>query len=172
MDPILGQIILFAGNFAPQGWAFCNGQLIAIQSNQALFALLGTTYGGNGQTTFGLPDLRGRAPIHFGQGPGLSTFNLGQTGGEENVTLRQSEIPSHSHSFAPGCNSGSVGVQGSPANGYVGAQDGPYYASAANAQMGTGNSQAVGGGQPHENRPPFIAMNYIICIVGIYPDRS
>lgn len=173
MDPILGQIILFAGNYAPSGWAFCNGQLLPIQQNTALFSLLGTTYGGDGRTTFALPDLRGRAPIHFGQGVGLTNYNLGETGGAETVTLTQAEMPAHSHGFAPGCNSQASPTQPSPANGYVCAsQIDNLYASTADAQMGAGNSQVVGGNTAHENRSPFLALNYIIALEGVWPSRS
>lgn len=173
MDPILGQIILFAGNFAPSGWTFCNGQLLPISQNTALFSLLGTTYGGDGQATFALPDLRGRAPIHFGQGPGLVNYNLGETGGVESVTLIQAQMPAHSHAFAPGCNSQFSPAQPSPVNGYLCAtQSDNLYASTADSQMGAGNTQVAGGNQPHENRSPFLAMNYIIALQGIYPSRG
>ena len=173
MDPILGQIILFAGNYAPSGWAFCNGQLLPISQNTALFSLLGTTYGGNGQTTFALPDLRGRAPIHFGQGVGLTNYNLGETGGEESVTLTQTEMPAHFHNFAPSCNSQASAAQPSPANGYLCAspEGSPLYASTTDAQMGAGNSQMAGGNQAHENRSPFLALNYIIALTGVWPSR-
>src|SRR3954465_13916452 len=99
--PFIGQISLFGGNFAPRGWAFCKGQLLAISQNTALFSILGTTYGGNGQTTFALPDLRGRVPIHFGQGPGLSSYALGETGGAETTTLTVNELPAHTHAVSP-----------------------------------------------------------------------
>ncbi len=163
--------MLFAGKFAPYGWAFCDGQELQMFHYQALYTVIGATYGGDGRSTFRLPDLRGRAPFHagVGNGPGLSAYCLGQTGGVESVTLLESQMPSHAHGFAPRCSDSLADLQ-SPLNAYFGVQSS--YASTANAQMGAGSTQASGSSQPHENRPPFIAMNYIICIVGIYPDRS
>jgi microcystin-dependent protein len=172
-EAYLGQIMLFAGNFAPVGWAFCNGQLLPISQNTALYSLLGTTYGGDGKTTFALPDLRGRAPIHFGKGSNLADYQLGESGGEENVTLIASEMPAHIHAFGENCNSETAAAQASPVNGYLCATDGTLtYASNANAQMGAGTSSAAGGSQPHENRAPFLAMNYVIALQGIYPSRQ
>ena len=172
MDPILGQIIIFAGSYAPNGWAFCNGQLLPISGNEALFSVIGVTYGGDGVRTFALPDLQGRAPIHFGNGLGLSAYPLGAKGGTENVVLLTNQMPAHAHAFGQACNNEVGASQLSPANGYLGAQDTPAYASTANAQMGSCMSQPQGGNMPHENRPPFLAMNYIIALQGVYPSRS
>ncbi len=171
MEGTLAQIILFGGNFAPRNWAFCEGQLLAINSNQALFSLLGTIYGGDGRTTFGLPDLRGRVPIHPGSGPGLSTYRLGQKGGIENVTLTINQIPSHNHILAA---SNDAGTSSEPSNMLL-ANTG-----ALDKEYGTGNptamnSQAIsnsGGNQSHYNMQPYLALNYCICIQGLFPSRS
>jgi microcystin-dependent protein len=171
-ESYLGQIMLFAGNFAPVGWAFCNGQLMPINQNQALFAIIGTIYGGDGVTNFALPDLRGRAPIHFGQGQGLQNYDLGEKGGTETVTLNSSEMPAHTHAFGLGCDTNPGGTVSSPANAYLCAQDPGIYSSTSNAQMSTGVCQPAGGNQPHENRAPFLAMNYVIATQGIFPSRQ
>ena len=163
--------MLFAGNFAPAGWAFCNGQLLPISQNSALFSLLGTTYGGDGVTTFALPDLRGRAPIHFGQAPGLQTYNMGAKGGVETVTLAASEMPAHAHAFGQTCSSDPGGEE-SPVNHYLGIQSPGVYASTSNAQMGAGTSSTSGGSQAHENLAPYLVMNYVIALQGIYPSRG
>jgi microcystin-dependent protein len=170
-ESYLGQIMLFAGNFAPVGWALCNGQLLPISQNSALFSILGTTYGGDGRTTFGLPDLRGRAPIHFGQGPNLQNYDLGETGGVEAVNLTSNEMPAHIHGFGQACSTDPGGAE-TPANNFLGSQSPGVYASSSNAQMGAGSSSAAGGNQPHENRAPFLAMNYCIALTGIFPSRS
>jgi microcystin-dependent protein len=177
MDEYLGMIKIFAGNFAPRGWLLCNGQLMSISQNNALFALLGTMYGGNGTTTFALPDLRGRAPIGFGQGPGLSNYVQGQMGGVEGVTLTTTQIPSHSHPL--NVNNGKAGVavptasnsiaapvdvNGDAANGFS--------QTAPNTQISPASIGVTGGNQPHENRPPYLAINYIICTQGLYPARN
>lgn len=172
MDPFIGQIIMFAGNFAPQGWAFCDGQLLAIQQNQALFAILGTTYGGNGQTNFALPDLRGRVAVHPGQGPGLSNYALGQSAGSENVTLNVTQMPGHSHAFAPGCSSDPPGSN-TPVNCVPALNDSVQnYGTEANASQRPSNSSAVGGSQPHDNIQPYNCVNFIIALQGIFPSRS
>ncbi len=154
MDPIIGTIILFAGNFVPKGWAACNGQLLAIQQNAALFSILGTTYGGNGTTTFALPDLRGRVPVGAGQGPGLSNYAPGQAGGVEAVTLLQAQIPGHAHM-----------LQAAPAN----ASAGPSVVTAPAGGAQTVITQQAGQSMPHENRQPFLALQYIIATLGEYP---
>jgi microcystin-dependent protein len=177
MDDFLASIKIFAGNFAPRGWAFCNGQLLSIAQNTALFSLLGTTYGGDGRTTFALPDLRGRAPIHFGQGPGLSDYSLGQTGGQETVTLLSSEMPVHTHSLSVSNTNGTshvpltvssvaapVDVNGDSVNGFSNNQP--------NMVLSPTTIGNTGGSQAHENRPPYIALNYIIALQGIFPSRS
>ena len=176
MEPFIGQIMIFAGNFAPQGWAFCNGQLLPIAQNAALFSILGTTYGGNGTTNFALPDLQGRAPIHFGMGRGLSNYILGETGGTEMVTLNQTQMPTHLHSVAPAASSATA-TQSNP-EGHVSAVGGTRqvpvnaYAPTPNGSMAAVKSAPAGGDQPHENRQPYIAMNYIIALEGIFPTRS
>jgi microcystin-dependent protein len=160
---------MFGCNFAPRGWALCNGQLLSIAQNTALFSLLGTTYGGNGQTTFGLPDLRGRVPIHFGQGPGLSSYVQGQTGGVESVTLIPQQIPAHNHSLA--CSSDDANA-GSPANNFPAAVANPIYSNAQNAALAANAISTVGGSQPHENRQPYQTLNFCIALQGIFPSRN
>lgn len=171
-DSFVGEIKLFGGNFAPVGWAMCNGSFLAIAQNTALFALLGTTYGGNGSTTFALPDLRGRVPIHQGQGAGLSSRILGESGGSETVILTANQLPVHTHPFQ--C-SGNPGDSRSPAGAYP-ALDAtaatPLYSDgAAGATMNGTLCQPTGGGQAHENRMPFLAVNYIISLFGIFPSQ-
>jgi len=165
-QPFLGQIMLFAGNFAPRGWALCNGQILSIAQNTALFSLLGTTYGGNGQTTFALPDLRGRVPNHAGQGPGLSNYVQGQVGGEESVTLNTNQIPPHTHT-QPATN----GLQSTNRpNNALPAEGGVY----ANESDGSAfhPTSSTGGGQPHDNLSPYLTVNYVIPLEGIYPSRN
>src|SRR5690349_4917755 len=162
-SPFLAEIKMFGGNFAPRGYAFCNGQILAISQNTALFSLLGTTYGGNGTTTFALPNLQGRVPVHFGQGAGLSPYNLGQTGGFETVTLSQNEIPNHTHSLRV---SSAAGTDGVPGTSHVlaasTARDKIYSSSAPNTTLSPSANAAVGGSQPHTNLQPYLAINFII----------
>lgn len=156
-SPYVGEIQIFAGNFAPDGWMFCHGQLLSIAEESTLFALIGTTYGGDGQITFALPDLRGRMPIHQGTGPGLSTRVLGETGGTETVALTANQIPTHTHSMTSGVVRGG-GTQG------VGLTTG--------TELGTltaPTTSSTGGSQPHENMPPFLGLNFIISLYGIFP---
>lgn len=173
-DPYLGQISMFAGNFAPRGWAFCDGQLLPISQNQALFSLLGTTYGGDGVTTFALPDLRGRAPIHAGNGPGLSNYPLGQRGGLEQVTLAISQLPNHAHTAQVNATSPVGRGQGSdtPVNNFW--AEGGSYSATSNATMSANavTVQPTGGNQPHENRQPYATINYIIALQGTFPSRN
>jgi microcystin-dependent protein len=166
-SPYIAQITLFAGNFAPRGWAFCDGQIMAISQNTALFSLLGTTYGGDGRTTFALPDLRGRAPVHAGSsgGPGLTPRLLGEQGGEEAHTLTQNEMPSHAHG---GHASSSDQTTNRPSGAYP--ARGGVYASSQNATTGPG--EQIGGGQPHANMQPYLGLNYIIAVEGIFPSRN
>lgn len=170
-EPFIGQIMLFGGTFAPKGWAFCDGSLLAIQTNSALFAILGTTYGGNGVSNFALPDLRGRTPIGMGAGPGLTPRVQGEKAGEENHTLIGPEMPAHNHAVTVGTspNQASVGR----AAGAVPA-GGLFYDSAANASGGLGavTCGLTGGNQGHNNMQPYIAMNYIIALQGIFPSRN
>ena len=173
-EPTLGEISMFAGNFAPRGWAFCDGQLLAINSNQALFSLLGTTYGGDGRTTFALPDLRGRAPIHAGHGPGLSNYQLGQRSGQETVTLTQNEMPNHTHAVQVNATAPVGRGQGSdsPAGNFW--AEGGSYANTSNTTM-SANAVVVlpaGASQAHENRQPYNTINYIIALEGIFPSRN
>jgi microcystin-dependent protein len=173
-DPWIGEIALVAFNFAPQGWAMCNGQLLSIQQNTALFSLLGTTYGGDGVNTFGLPNLQSRVPLHFGQGTGLSTYALGQTVGVESVTLQTPQIPAHTHTYAPQATT-SGGSALSPAGALWAPSatgDTIYRSGASNATMATQTLGQTGGGQPHENRQPTLALNYIIALQGIFPSRN
>jgi microcystin-dependent protein len=163
-SPFIGEIRMFGGNFAPQGWAFCNGALMAIDQNTTLFQLIGTTYGGDGQTTFALPDLQSRIPIHVGPG-----FALGQSGGLETVTLTTSQIPAHAH--VPQGNS-SVGNQSSPANG-VWAQStlDQFSSSAPTVAMASAALGPDGGSQPHDNMMPFLAVNFILSLFGVFPSQ-
>lgn len=168
MDPLIGQIILFAGNFAPRGWAFCNGQLLSIAQNTALFSLLGTTYGGDGRTTFALPDLRGRVPMHAGNGPGLSYRNLGETGGTETNTLTVNQMPSHSH----GLRAATEGFTDEPTNNFIANGGINGFAGVSDTAMSPQAVQPAGGGQPVNNVQPFTVVNYIIALTGIYPSRQ
>lgn len=169
----IGDIKMFAGNFAPRNWAFCNGQILSISQNTALFSILGVTYGGNGQTTFGLPDLRGRVPIHSGnsQGPGLSNYTLGQAAGTENVTLLTNQMPAHNHLLSA---SSSAGTSASPNNGFPAVLDaGNGYAASSNgAALNAAAIGTAGGNQPHPNVQPYLAVNFIICLFGIFPSRN
>lgn len=175
MDPFIGEIKIFAGNFAPQGWAFCDGSTLAISSYTALFSLLGTTYGGDGVTNFKLPDLRGRVPVHMGSGPGLSNYVIGQSGGTETVSLTASQLPSHTHT-ANCASTNNVGNQVSPVGNYwstdPGGNTGAYNSAANGSQLAQGAIGPAGGGQPHDNLQPFMAVNYIIALNGVYPSRS
>lgn len=167
-SPFLGQISLFGFNFAPRGWAFCQGQLLSIAQNSALFALLGTMYGGNGQTTFGLPDLRGRVPVGQGQGPGLPSVSIGEMAGETTHTLISTEMPAHGHALNAFSTTGTETVPGNgvPANtqGSVNAAADTAFAPAA---VGT-----AGGSQPHNNMQPYLGLNFSIAIEGIFPSRN
>ena len=166
MEPFIGQIILFGGTFAPRGWAFCEGQLLAISQNTALFSLLGTTYGGDGRTTFALPDLRGRTPVHFGRGPGLSDYRLGERGGSEQISILESNLPPHQHEI----NSAAEGNTDEPTNNFIAGAGINSFSTTDNAKSRSTGS--TGGGLPVNNRQPYIAMNYIIALVGIFPSRS
>lgn len=172
-SPMLGEVMMFGGNFAPRGWALCNGQLLSIAQNQALFALIGTTYGGDGQVTFALPDLRGRAPVHQGQGPGLNARTIGETFGSETVTLLASQMPVHNHlliaSKAASTNTGptnNVTADSSAAGAKL-------YVNAVSPVGLTPNAVgSTGGIQPHENRMPYVAVNFCIALEGIFPSRN
>jgi microcystin-dependent protein len=170
-DPFLGEIRLFGGNFAPQGWALCNGQLLSISQNTALFSILGTTYGGDGIQTFALPNLQGRVPIHWGQGAGLSAYNLGQSGGSENVTLLVNQIPAHSHLVSS--DAGDQGASSHP-NGQLLASSGAtsIYNNNADSTMNPAMIQNTGGSQPHPNVQPYLCVTFIIALQGIFPSRG
>ena len=174
-DQFVAEIRIFAGNFAPKGWAFCDGQILPISQNTALFSLLGTTYGGDGKSNFALPNLQGSAPLQPGQGPGLSLRDLGEVGGEQTVTLLTTEIPVHSH--APQGNTVG-GDQNNPAGTtwakpHTGKTSlNTYSNSNANASVLMNPLPAAGGSQPHNNMPPFLALNFIIALQGIFPPRG
>ena len=169
-EPFVGEVRMFAGNFAPRGWAFCDGQLLAVSQNDALFSLLGTIYGGDGRTTFGLPDLRGRIPIHPGSGPGLSPRRLGAKGGAENVTLTVNQLPSHTHTLQV---TEELAQQASP-EGHAPARnltfDG-FRQAALSENMNTAAVTNVGGSRSHTNLQPFLCIHFIIALFGIYPSR-
>jgi len=181
MEPTLAEIRIFAGNFAPRSWALCQGQLLPISSNQALFSLLGTTYGGDGRTTFGLPDLRGRTAIHAGNGPGLSDRRLGSKGGTETVTLNQTNLPNHNHhdSVRANVTSSDSNLPNGRFPGVISAVDSngtalaaAAYATTSSITIPAGNTGNTGGGQSVDIRQPWLAMHYIIALQGLFPSRS
>jgi microcystin-dependent protein len=171
-NPFLAEIRIFTGNFAPRGWALCNGQLLPISQNTALFSLLGTTYGGDGRTNFALPNLQGATPMHPGQGPGLSLHDLGESGGSQTVTLLQSEMSAHAHTAK--CNAG-MGDQYAP-TGFFWATDAggndEYAPGADGHQMAAGSIAPAGDNQPHNNMQPFLTLTFIIALQGVFPARS
>lgn len=172
MDPLLASIIIFAGNFAPRGWALCQGQILSISQNTALFSLLGTTYGGDGRTTFALPDLRGRVPIQYGQGPGLSNYELGQSGGTETTTLLLPNLPPHNHPLNAVSD---AGISSAPAGAYLsntGALDKEYNTSGALVTMNAGAIGQAGESAPFNNVQPYLTLNFIIALQGIFPSRN
>jgi len=171
-DPFVAEIRIFPFNFAPKGWAFCDGQLLPLSQNTALFSLLGTTYGGNGKSTFALPDLQGSSPMHPGQGPGLSLYDLGQTGGSETVTLLESEMPVHPHTLR--------GYRSDPADRFqptgtalARANNGNAYNAAANLVLLAPQSLAPAGSSlPHNNLMPYLVLNFCIALQGVFPPRT
>lgn len=172
-DPFVAEIRAVGFNFAPRGWATCNGQLLSISQNTALFSLVGTTYGGNGTSTFGLPNLQGSAVMHQGQGPGLSPHSIGEVGGQATVTLTQAQMPQHTHSLLA---ASAIGSSTSPSNAAfaVGANGTPMYTPASNVS-GNMSAQALstsGSGQAHNNRQPYLALNFVIALQGIFPARN
>ena len=171
MEPFIGQIIMFAGNFNPRGWALCDGQLLAISQYSALFSILGTTYGGDGRTTFGLPDLRGRVAMHPGNGAGLSSRRLGEKGGVEDVVLNISQIPSHNHSVSVGVST-EPGEETDPTT-ILASHAGAFNEDATTgANLGGVNEGNTGGGQEHTNVQPFQCVNFIIALEGTFPSRN
>ncbi|MFT5083446.1 MAG: microcystin-dependent protein [Lentisphaeria bacterium] len=175
-DPFYGEIRMFGGNFAPRNWAFCSGGLLAVADHNAVFSLLGTTYGGDGRTTFGLPDMRGRLPINQGTGPGLSPYPMGATPGVERVTLSINELPSHTHSLQASTDNS---TSSNPGNDVLASHtdgDSPYTAVPTDpSRYQTMNSQTVastGGNQSHTNMMPYQCVSFIICLVGLYPSRN
>jgi microcystin-dependent protein len=169
-DAFIGEIRLFGGNFAPMNWAFCDGSVLPISENDALFALIGTTYGGDGQTTFALPDLRGRLPVHQGSGPGLSTYGLGQMAGSETVTLTSQQLPAHTHA-AQG--QSAAGDQAGPGGGvWAASAQNQFSSNAPGAAMSTAAIGATGGSQQHDNMAPYQVVSFIICLFGIFPSRN
>ena len=170
-DPFVAEIRIVPFNFAPKGWAFCDGQILPLSQNTALFSLLGTTYGGNGKSNFALPDLQGRTPLQPGQGPGLTSYDLGETGGSETITLLQSEMPSHTHS---GQGAATAGDQRVPGGYYLGggAGRGSSYYKNTTTTVNMVPLNPAGGGQPHNNRQPYLVLNFVIALQGVFPPRS
>ena len=180
MDPFLGQINLFGCNFAPRGWSMCQGQVMSIAQNTALFSLLGTNFGGNGTTTFLLPDLQGRAPIGFGQGPGLSNYTIGERSGAESAPVAAVSYPAHSHTLFAAAGPGTTNAPSGmiEAEGQTGGRGGTinlalYSASGTPTPLATAAlAAAAGGSQPHNNIQPYLALNFCIALQGIFPSRS
>ncbi|BCU78624.1 tail fiber protein [Luteolibacter sp. LG18] len=170
-DPFVAEIRIFPFNFAPKGWAFCDGQLLPLSQNTALFSLLGTTYGGNGKSNFALPDMQGNAPMHPGQGPGLSLHDLGETGGSETVTLLESEIPAHNHIVSV---SVADGTEQTPVNQRLatGVGIGQYTAVASLSPLNFNALAPAGGDQPHNNLMPYLTLNFCIALQGVFPPRG
>ncbi|MGB1241228.1 MAG: phage tail protein [Chitinophagales bacterium] len=169
-EPFVGEIRMFAGNFAPRGWEFCDGQLLTISQNDALFSLFGTVYGGDGRTTFALPDLRGRIPLHAGSGPGLSNRPLGSKGGTERVTLNTYQLPPHNHTVRVVNSASSVGI---PTNASLSiSTNDNEYAATGTEYMGAINTTETGGNQSHNNLMPTLCVHFIVAIFGVYPPRS
>lgn len=172
-NPFVGEIRMFGGNFAPAGWAFCQGQLMSIAENDVLFTLIGTTYGGDGQSTFGIPDLQGRLPMHQGQGPGLSNRQIGEKAGTESVTLNTNQIPAHGHT--PAAFNG-AGDQVTPVNNFWSSTStGDQTYDLAVTPSGTMNPNLIGltgGSQPHDNMPPFLCVSFIISLFGVFPSQN
>ena len=170
-EPFIAEIRIFAGNFAPRSWAFCNGQLLPISQNTALFSLIGTTYGGDGRTTTALPNLQGRAPMHPGRGPGLTSRRLGERVGVEQVTLSEAQMPNHTHTRRAVSSQGNTDSPEGNAHADTGGVD-VFQSVASNLVSMDSNLQNQGGGQPHNNMQPYLTINFIIALQGLYPSRS
>jgi microcystin-dependent protein len=172
-DPFVAEIRIFPFNFAPKGWAWCDGQILPLSQNTALFSLLGTTYGGDGKSNFALPDLQGSAPMHPGQGPGLSLHDLGETGGSETVTLLESEIPAHSHAVLAGPVQFAGNTNIAVGNAFAKSGQGNAYTAAANlVQMSDQSLAPAGGDQPHNNMMPYLTFYFCIALQGVFPPRT
>jgi microcystin-dependent protein len=173
-NPFVAEIRIFPFNFAPTGWAFCAGQILPLSQNTALFSLLGTTYGGDGKSNFALPNMQGNAPMHPGQGPGLSLHDLGETGGSQTVTLLESEIPSHQHTLMANDNIGNVAAPG-PTLCFARSNPGTIYTTITNTAIVQFSANAIapaGGNQPHNNLQPYLALNFCIALQGVFPPRT
>lgn len=170
-EPFIAEVRIWAGNFAPRGWAFCEGQLLPVSQNTALFSLIGTTYGGDGRTTFALPNLEGRAPMHPGRGPGLSQYRLGQKGGSETVTLTEAQLPSHNHSVTAYSRPGDLADPGGRSLARS-AGGNAYHTADSNVQMAEQALPSAGSSQAHNNMQPYLTLSFIIALVGLYPSRS
>lgn len=169
-DPFVAEVRIFAGNFAPRGWALCDGQLLPISQNTALFSLLGTVYGGDGRSIFALPNLQGRAPMFYGQGPGLSLYSIGEESGSETITLLEAEIPNHTHSVNSVVNQASAT---DPTGLYMGTTtENTYTTTATNAQMSPNAIATAGGNLPHNNMQPYLVLTFLIALQGVFPPRS
>ena len=171
-DPFVAEIRIFPFSFPPKGWAFCNGQLMPISQNTALFSLLGTTYGGNGKSTFALPDLQGSAPMHPSQGPGLSLHDLGETGGSATVTLLESEIPAHSHAMRANTSDPANVKLVNPNASFGISQDGQIYQANNDVFLSPQALGPAGGDQPHNNMQPYLTLNFNIALQGVFPPRG
>lgn len=171
-DPFVAEIRIFPFNFAPKGWAFCDGQLLPLSQNTALFSLLGTTYGGDGKSTFALPDLQGRAPMHPGQGPGLSLHDLGETGGSETVALLQSEMPLHAHALRANTLDVADTNVPSPSASHALSTGGTLYQPTANTQLAPQAVMPAGSSFPHNNMQPYLTLNFNIAMQGVFPPRG
>jgi microcystin-dependent protein len=171
-DPFVAEVRIFGFNFAPKGWAFCNGQLMPLSQNTALFSLLGTTYGGDGKSTFALPDMQGNAPMHPGQGPGLSLHDLGETSGSETVSLLESEIPAHAHTLRASSDDGDLAAP-NQTRSLARSSGGFAYAPAQNlTQMAWQALAPAGGDMPHNNMQPYLTLNFCIALQGVFPPRG
>ena len=171
-NPFIGEIRMFGGNFAPAGWAFCHGQLMSIAENETLFYLIGTTYGGDGQSTFALPDLRGRIPIHQGTGPGLNPRIIGEMAGSENIYLTVSQLPAHSHGAQSVATSAAADRRNPKGAKFAQPREPAYAAPGTIVPLNPVTSGATGGSQPHENVQPFLCLSFIISLYGIFPNQT